>query len=445
MDEMGFDRDGVAATPSVVRNTAIASAMFVGKAAFAMLATIIVARELGPSGRGEWLYYSNLAGLIALAVGVGTGAGLNRMVADESVQPRDLYRPSVVLGVITGFGGAAFFVATELVRHATDLSPARIIPVAAATVGLVVLANVTQVASLDNRIGVISWTTLAGAAVYLVVTVVTAFSSTMSVDNNLIAWTATALVPLILLVWPVRLGSASAPKTPGAVRRLASLAFRANVATISTIALWRIDVVLVEAKRGPRELGLYSIAVALAEIVLIAMMALRAAVLPHHTGDRGELDQILMRVTRIGVAAGTALALVLVVSGRTLIPLIFGPAYDGAYPAFVLLLPGVVALGLQYPIFDVLVARGMLRALSIIGVAALVFNVVTNLVFLSHFSFNAAAAISSISYAFIFVACVMLFAGDAGVRVRDVVLLKGSDISGLRGELARRSPRPPEG
>ena len=60
----------------------------------------------------------------------------NAIVKIRNDMPLDL-AALIGCGVITGFGGAAFFVATELVRHATYLSPARIIPVTSVCQGAV--------------------------------------------------------------------------------------------------------------------------------------------------------------------------------------------------------------------------------------------------------------------------------------------------------------------
>ena len=73
-----------------------------------------------------------------------------------------------------------------------------------------------------------------------------------------------------------------------------------NVAAIAVLAIWRADIVIVEYRRGFEELGLYSVAVGCAEIVVALSVGVRAAVLPHQAAaDPTRTGEVLCAVTRL--------------------------------------------------------------------------------------------------------------------------------------------------
>ena len=216
-------------------------------------------------------------------------------------------------------------------------------------------------------------------------------------------------------------------------------------ASLSAIGLveapiWRIDVLLVESRRGFAELGLYSVAVAVAEVVVVLAMALRSAMLPHHGGEDDNLVEVIMRTTRVALVVTTGLAVGLAAVGPLLLGPLFGSGYAQTYPALVLLLPGTVFLVLHYPLFDYVAARGNLGSLTLLGVVSLLFNIVVNYWALGRWSYVAAAVVSSLTYALVFFGCVRLFLLRSGRSVRDTLVIRRSDLDAVV-ELARGADR----
>lgn len=436
------------AEPSLIRNTVLASVMFVGRAVLAFATTTLVARGLGVVGRGRIVYVSNLAGLLALIASAGTMAAINRLHHGDgsasSTARTGLDGPAAVVGLGFGIAAAAlYWVVAAAQGSVRSIGVVASVLVVVATVALVVSANLNQLASLDNRIGAVTWTALVGVALYAAFTIVTVATDSATVANNVMAWAITSVVPVLLLIWParaVRLAGDRGPSLRPQTKRLAILSLRANVAGTAVLAIWRLDVVIVEARRGYRELGLYSIAVALAEVVLVLAMAIRSALLPHHHLESAELGSIVARVTRIALAATTALALGVGVVGHLVLSRVFGTAYAGAYPALAVLLPGTVFLVLHYPLFDYIAARGGsggLRSLTIMGVTALVINAGGNIVLLRWFDYTAAAAVSTFTYAIVFVWCCVLFRKHSNVGYGDLLVLRRGD---LRPQVASSVP-----
>ena len=269
--------------------------------------------------------------------------------------------------------------------------------------------------------------------------------------NNLVGWAISSILPTVLLTVTMLRRPASeptgllrAPLPPVAlatlVRELVAVSLRANIAGLAILAIWRIDVLLVESRRGFAELGLYSVAVAVAEVVVVLAMALRSAMLPHHGGEDDNLVEVIMRTTRVALVVTTGLAAGLAAVGPLLLGPLFGSGYAQTYPALVLLLPGTVFLVLHYPLFDYVAARGNLGSLTLLGVVSLLFNIVVNYWALGRWSYVAAAVVSSLTYALVFFGCVRLFLRRSGRSVRDTLMVRRTDLDAIV-ELVRGADR----
>jgi O-antigen/teichoic acid export membrane protein len=120
----------------------------------------------------------------------------------------------------------------------------------------------------------------------------------------------------------------------------------------------------------------------------------------------------LSRILRPTAVLILLLALLLAVLGHWGIVLLFGRAYEGAYPALLLLLPGLVCLSLQSLLGQYFAARGFPLFVSLYWLLGFATNLILNLVFVPRFGLLAAATTSSIGYALVFLLMLRRFLED---------------------------------
>jgi O-antigen/teichoic acid export membrane protein len=419
------------AGPSLGVNAALSWLTFAGRAVLAFVATLVVARVLGPTGRGEVTYVINLAALAALLLSAGTGVALVEMRVNRSWADDRLH--SAALAASIAAGSLFSVVALGMSLLADDSQRTTWLIAAVVSVPLVATTNLNQSAGLADRLRLVAWTTLVGFGLYAAFTVATAALGSMTVRNNLVFWAFTSMLPLALMIWPGRL-VVSLPATLLAdTWALLRSSLRMNVAAIAVLAIWRADIVIVEYRRGFEELGLYSVAVGCAEIVVALSVGVRAAVLPHQAAaDPNRTGELLCAVTRVAFPFVAILAVLVAAVGPSGIALIFGEEYRESYLALVLLLPGVVLLVLHYPLFDFVIARGGTRTLTLMGLLGVSLNVALNLVLLNRYSFVVASVVSTISYLFVFVWCLAAFLAATQRSVSEALFVRRSDIAGIR-------------
>jgi O-antigen/teichoic acid export membrane protein len=129
------------------------------------------------------------------------------------------------------------------------------------------------------------------------------------------------------------------------LRRAIGFGLRVQVATTFTFLLLRVDQLLVQRLLGFRELGLYSLAVILAELLWLVTDPFAASLLPHQVrAEGGDERRLGFATARLALAVGLVGGVAAWVLAPYAIRIAYGEAFvDAAWP-FRLLLPGVVAL-----------------------------------------------------------------------------------------------------
>lgn len=412
--------------------------------ALAFLGSVIVTRSLGPDGRGR---YALPIAVLAVVLALGS-LGLEHAqiyLAGRGVPLPTLWANSMLVGIIVGVTtwtlAAALIVSP--VGRSNEAIPTTwfVLTLAQVPILLHVLywLNVLQLAG-RVRAGVSVGLAVAGVQVVAVgvLTVTEAFSP----------FRFLLLIGLMnLLMWGVTLWlGARAGLTSGHVDRfvlMEGLRFgvRAQLGIVFVFLLFRVDQILVERILGFHDLGLYSLAVTLAELLWLASDPFAAALLPHQVEAVGDDDiRLGYAAARLSLLMISVLALIAWVTAPLLISAAYGRAFAGSVWPFRMLLPGVVALAIQRPLAGVLLKRGRVGLVSAFGGIALVVDFGANLILLPSIGVVAASISSSVAY--ILLACAYVIAtrhrAIAGPRhllprINDAVLLRRA----LRGAITR--------
>lgn len=411
------------AAPSLAVNAALMWSMFTGRAAASLVTTVMVARALGPRGRGEVTYIVSLSGLLALIATAGMAAMMLRALQLRHSHARDLYSDALDIGaawcvlLVGGLGVTAIVV--------PDRRPELVVTALAvvAQVGQLSLANA---ATLDNRVWAVTWTSLVGVGGYALGTVAQVALGTTSVLSNLSLWISTTTISAVLLAWSCQ--PRFSRRRPHAFGWFWPRTLRATVASAAVLAVWRADVLLVRIMRGFGELGQYSVAVGAAEILAVLGTGLTSALLPNLAHDASDAIDQVCRVTRLTLAALLCASVVLALVAPVAIPVVFGGGYRHSIAAFVLLLPGVACFVAHAPLFHWVTSHGGTPVLTRIALGAVGFNIVSDLAALRWFGFTAAAVVSTITYAGLLVGCLAVFCTTAGVPASRVLVPERRDV-----------------
>lgn len=161
----------------------------------------------------------------------------------------------------------------------------------------------------------------------------------------------------------------------------------------------RLDMFMVKGIVGTAALGQYSLAVVLAETVLLGSDSLAIAILPRQMGNTlKEAASTALRGARANGLLGIGLAAVWAAAGMAVIRVFFGPAFAPAYLPLVGLLPGMVFLGMQRVCGAPALRTGRPGRITAIYAVSLVCNAALNLWWIPTWGALGAALASSVSY-----------------------------------------------
>ncbi|HEX7544155.1 MAG TPA: polysaccharide biosynthesis C-terminal domain-containing protein [Candidatus Limnocylindrales bacterium] len=371
----------------------------------AFATSILLSRLLGPDGKGAYVAVVTLPGMLA-AVGLfglpgavnyfaGRGASIKSLI-------RATYASTAVLSVL--LVGVVWFSLPVLETSILRAAPDNLVRVILLAVPLGILTTFGGSLLYGRQaVRVYNLIQISLAAVSLMLVVVLVGFLRLGVNGAVAGAVAiTVLTAVAVMVAVHRLGRSSPGGPPSSLGGMASYAARLYPSSLSGYFVYRADTYIIQALMlGPQAaLGLYSMAVTMAELVFYVPDSITTIFLPRVAGSTpDEANRLVGRVGRLTTLLTIAVALVLIPAGFLGIHLVL-PKFVDCLPAFVVLLPGVISLSVAKVMTSYVNGRGHPGLVAIGTVASLVLNVALNLVLIPRFGIVGASLSSLISYTF---------------------------------------------
>ncbi|MGD0247414.1 MAG: polysaccharide biosynthesis C-terminal domain-containing protein [Candidatus Limnocylindrales bacterium] len=375
------------------------------------VASVAVARILGASNKGAYDLAIASATLLTLLLGFSIPAGTTYVVARGGADTRSLCRWLAVLALVQG---AIAIVLVWALRLSVDLSnamvPARLGEVAAIQVGMVVAfmsaaAYFRAILLGQQRISAMNWRDLLGrclAVALILAAAAVAIKAKHSLGPGDILWITLAGTGLSALLYAGALrGQPKTPRAAGSVRPLLAYALPTYLANVIQFLNYRLDLFLVGVFLGLRAVGLYALAVTLAQLLLLVSSSASTVLLPRVAAEQSSVLENVARTAR-GARFTLWISLVCAVALASLGHLFISAAYgadfgDSARP-LVWLLPGIVALAWATVMSAYISGIGRPKINLLISCVSLLVTLVGDLLLIPRLGISGAALTSSASY-----------------------------------------------
>jgi O-antigen/teichoic acid export membrane protein len=364
---------------------------------------LVIARALGPEGRGDVALLTAIATLSSQLAVLGVDeANVNFAGTDPERRPA-LATNSFVLALL--FGGLAICVLLPLFALFPGLggetsSGLRLLALAAIP-GLVLQTYLTFLIRGQFGFGITNVAWLASPAIAFVGNASLAVAGKLSVTSAFSLWVAAHIATTAMLVWYVaRRASAFGRPDLALARRSLGFGLRSHLGRVMMSGNYRADQWFVGAIAGSRELGLYSIAVAWAEVLFYVPTVLVLVQRPFLVrADRPEARRLAAK----GFRTGVVLTAPLVVGGVVLAPFlcttIFGAEFEGSIGDLRILLIGVFGLLALQQLGNALTAQGRPGLWATAAAAAFVTTIALDVALIPPFGGEGAAIASRVAYA----------------------------------------------
>jgi O-antigen/teichoic acid export membrane protein len=198
----------------------------------------------------------------------------------------------------------------------------------------------------------------------------------------------------------------------------------------------RLDTFLVNIFANATQVGLYAVAVSLAETVWYISTSASTVLTPRVAAGEAEAsDELTGRVSRAVVALSVAAAVLIAALAPLLVQILFGSAFRASVLGVWLLLPGIVALGVGRVLAGYLLGRNRQQVDLVASVAGVVMTVTLDLLLIPRYGFAGAAVASSIAYVTAFAVDVVWVVRHSTLTVGSLLIPGPSDF----GLIARRA------
>lgn len=384
---------------------------------------VLVARVLGTDGRGELAAIQGLTMTLAFALAMGCRHSISYHHARHPVHGGRLLSSWLILSFLFGLLAVAV---GEL-----------IVPVlfAAQTQAAVDLARIYLPTAIFFMLGEVGLGVLLGDQDFLFFNLVRfaqpaaiAFAYAVLWRLGLLTLEAALITSTAVTVAASSVAIGRAVKRHGVGRPDPALArstlwygVRAHGTDLAGSLNARLDLAIIPAFVSASNVGLYSVAVSVAEMVTRFFGALGTILLPALSRAGAKGVRTVVRSLHWALGISTTIAIAVGALADVLVPLVYGSDFGGSALPLRILLPGAVLLAANSVLWSGLLAINRPFTAAAAEFVGLAVTVVGLLIFLKGNGIVAAAIVSTVSYSVTFVLSLRFYCSNAGLSWRSLL------------------------
>jgi O-antigen/teichoic acid export membrane protein len=430
----------------------------IGLTGVVLVSDVVLARTLGPEGKGAFLLVLVLTQLAALVCGLGLDRSLAVIAARSLDAARRAFANSIVWTVVIGGLGVVVIAllyglpagpggpAGPLTAIMPPLSQAELLFGALALPGE--LAFAIGLVGLLGRQQVLAYNALRilRRGLLLVLLLLFVVLGRLSLELVLIFNLLALLVTAAGIGWAAHRAGMLGTTVDGALlREQIGFGSRTVVGALAERLHFRADAFLLNIIVGVAATGVYSVALGLAETLWYLPSSLGLVLFSRAVRRGRDSAAIASSMTRSMLALSLIAAVPLALAAPTAVEIVYGAPFREAGVALQLMLPGVIAYSLVAILSHFVIAWGHPGTATVVMISGLVVNLAANAVLIPQFGLVGAAISATISYTVAAVLIVLVFTRISGVTVGQALIVRRSDVWARLAEiraLVRRSEEP---
>lgn len=420
-----FVRDGA--------TTILVTAMTMG---LGLLTGIIVARTLGPEGRGTLATVLTVPQVLGWLFGMGCGKAVTFALSRDPELGGRLVTTWILIlipvGVVAVLVGELLLPTLLSAQSAEALALARLyLP----TIALALMSELMLGLVLGDQdfpvFNALAFAHPAGTATAYLLLLLTGH---FTVESAVAA--QAAMSGLILLAATARVVSRHGLGRPDAAlgRRTLWYALRTHGEVVGGTVTQRLDMLIIPAFLSAASVGFYALATNLSWLVVSLSSALATVVMPAATHRGAEGRSLVLNSLHATIVIGVVLGGGLFLFAGPAIRLVYGAEFAGSVLPLRILLPGAVLYASATILLHGLYAENRPFTATVAQSLGMAATVVGLLVFLREDGILAAAIVSSVAYTLVFLTAALLYRRATGLPWRAFL----PDVTRLAGRVARR-------
>ncbi len=370
---------------------------------FSVITNVILARSLGPEGRGIYAVAVMVSSILSLLAQLGIGPANVYHLSKKLIDLDELIGHSTSLAVLLGtscFLIVAVFVLVSGSNTVLGVGSKFVVIASGAVPFMLLTAYMQSLLQGGQRFVHFNAVLLVQYAAPTVALVLSLFLFRDRTLGAVSAWTASAAVTAAWAVYSVApLSRFSLRFHVRTLRSLLRFGLLSYFGSLTSFVNYRFDVLIVNLFAGARQVGLYSVGTSLAEIVWFIANAASIVLAPRVASSKAEeADRVTERVARVVALLAFVCACLLAVFAPFIVVVFFGAAFAESTWAVWLLLPGIVTFSVGRILSMYLLGRNKLKVDLVAASFGLIMTLLLDLVLIPRFGFRGAAVASTVAY-----------------------------------------------
>ncbi len=430
------------------RNAAITFVTRIALILVGLVTSVIMARSLGPAGRGLFslAVVTSMMVFYATNLGVGAVSGyfLGRKKTPLAVLAGNLLSISTVVGAAAlalslALSGVIASRIIPSVPHWAIVAALFAVPFAGLLYSFQMLFRANDDFRNFNLVELLQPCSFFVVFI-LGMALVPARLFGVSIVGYLVSMIVAGLGAVLLMRRCVRFGFRW---DPDIVKGTLRFGVQQNAAIFLDILNYRFDMLLVNYFLDPAHVGFYAVSLALPEKLWNVPNILSSVLHPRvaRAGSDEEANRDTARVSRITVLIIGVSCVAILLFGGFLVRLLYSERFSPAVSPMLILLPGILMMSVAKVLTSDLIARGYPRANMWAGLVAVAANVGCNVIMIPPLGIAGAALASTVSYTLYAAVVAGYFVRVTGVRLDLVMVPRAADARHLMGAVRRELSR----
>jgi O-antigen/teichoic acid export membrane protein len=261
------------------------------------------------------------------------------------------------------------------------------------------------------------------------------FNNNESVDGIYTALyiiTITYAVSLLMLAYSARkaIDLYRVKPTVSYLKKLLSYSLPIYASVLVNFLNYRIGIWFIEEYHTNADLGLFSIAIGIFQLILIMSSIINTIMFPYFVSSNSDADRhkLLLKTTRLNIAFIGSVSLFAILAASPLIRVMYGESFAGSVSAVQILCFGVIAMSFSVLFTSFLASERKLVANFFINFTGLTANVIAHLLLTKAYGIEGASAANSIGYGVMFLLCIITIKFVYKFKLSETLIIRKSEI-----------------
>lgn len=427
------------------KNTLITFSCRVLQLILGMGVSVIIARILGPAGKGEFALAILLSMLLVSFIDLGIGQASVYYIGQKKYSLGQVFGINIIFCLILSIAAGVIGICIIIFWANTLFAavPREFLLLALAAVPFQIFLFFANNILLGlQKIKSYNFIQLIQSGIYLILVAVFILGFHLGVRAAIIVHVVSLFLSSLILFFVTRF-YAGRPDFAIKAQLLADFlgyGVKIYAANVLSFLHFRIDMFMLNLFLNPAAVGFYSIAVTIAEKLWLLSQSAGVVVFPHVSAETNieQRRKFTALVARNILAITVIAAVSLCVLAPRLITFFYSRQYLATIIPFQILLFGIIPVSLSRILLYDFAGRGKPILVTYLNGISVVLNVVLNIIFIPRFKIVGAAVATSISYTFISLLAVIIYKNISGNKIRDIIFIKKSDLIYYRNFFKRK-------